>query len=68
MKYQIIAKGATYYVTLAMVIFSRMKIILFSRVKISCFHAKDHLTWHFIYRYFPSESALVGLLKEQRVV
>ena len=42
MKYQTIslftAKGTVYYVTIGMVIFSR--------VKISCFHVKAHLVFH----------------------
>ena len=38
MKYQIIAKGVIYYVTIATVIFSH--------VKISCFGVKAHLVFH----------------------
>ena len=49
MKYQTIslfaAKGSIYYVTIAMVIFSCVK-MLFSRVKISCFGANAHLVFH----------------------
>ena len=44
MKYQTISlfamKGAIYYVTIAMMIFSRVKI------HVSCFHAKAHLVFH----------------------
>ena len=39
MKYQIIAKGAIYYVTISAVIFSRVKISI-------CFRAKAHLVFH----------------------
>ena len=39
-------KGAIYYVAIATVIFSHVKITLFSRVKISCFRAKAHLGFH----------------------
>ena len=39
-------KGAIYYVAIATVIFSHVKITLFSRVKISCFRAKAHLVFH----------------------
>ena len=43
MKYQIIAKGAIYHVTIAAVIFSR--------VKISCFRAKAQLVFHWCLYY-----------------
>ena len=53
MKYQTIsqkqfypARGAIYYVAIATVIFSHVKIMLFSPVKISCFRAKAHLVFH----------------------
>ena len=39
------AKGAIYYVAIATVIFSHVKITLFSRVKISSFRAKPHLVF-----------------------
>ena len=41
-------KGAIYYVAIATVIFSHVKItiMLFSRVKISCSRAKAHLVFH----------------------
>ena len=39
------AKGAIYYVAIATVIFSHVKITLFSREKISCFRAKAHLVF-----------------------
>ena len=41
-------KGAIYYVAIATVIFSRVKILnmLFSHVKISSFRAKAHLVFH----------------------
>ena len=49
MKYQTISffavKGVIAYVTIATVIFSRVKITLFSRVKI-CFCGKAHLVFH----------------------
>ena len=38
MKYQIIAKGMIYYVTIA--------VVIFSCVKISCFRVKAHLVFH----------------------
>ena len=40
------AKGVIYYVTIAMVIFSHVKITCYFGVKISCFCTKAHLVFH----------------------